>query len=162
MTAFNINALAREVLHESVSPDPGIMAEDLVARIPAAAYRDALVSLARSLMREMVRAQRSQTNGGAPATGSRKVAAARDAWKRLLDTPEFVPSVGWLFLRDATWRQVLEMSRMRDEKASELRAAAGRYARLAGAMKNSGAAKVADLPDDTLAELLSESEEDAA
>lgn len=156
---INLHAIATDVLLDSVSPDPGVMAQEFVMRIPLEQYRDALLALARAYMREVVRAKRQAQNGGAPnAGGSRKVAAVREAWKRLLDTPEFVPSAGWLFLRDATAQQVVEMAGLRESKSQELRAAAARYRRLADRMKASDVMRVGDLPEDVLSLLLAEAE----
>lgn len=154
-TEINLHALAADVLEDTVSPDPGVMAQEFVMRIPADQYREALLLLARAYMREVLRARRQSQNGGSPnATGSRKVAAAREAWKRLLDTPEFVPSSGWVFLRDANVQHVREMAGMRRSKSAELRAAAARYDRLADRMEAAKAQRVGDLPDDTLSQLL--------
>lgn len=155
MTTLNLHHIAAEVFHDSVSPDPGVMAGELVARLRPEDYREALLLLARDYMRLQIRNGRDGRNGGAPhEQGSHRVAAARDAWKRLLDTPEFVPSAGWLFLRDATTQQVLEMAKLRVEKSHELAKAADRYRALAEAMKHKKVLRVADLPDDILETLL--------
>lgn len=153
--SLNLHALASEVVRESGSPEPEVMAADLVARLDPADYREALTILARDLIRDSIRRQREALNGGASHyQGSRKVANAREAWKRLLDSPEYVPSVGWLFLRDASHDQVLEMAGLRMEKSRELVAAATQYKRIAEEMEKSGATVVSDLPDDTLEQLL--------
>lgn len=155
---LNLHHLAQTVLQDSVSPDPGVMADELVARIPAAHHREALGILAKDYMRNRILNQRHRVNGGAPDVGSRKVEAARDAWKRLLDTPEFLPGVGWLFLRDATTDQVLAMAGMRRSKAQELESAADRYAAVAREMKRAKVTRVGDLPEDSLQRLLGEGE----
>lgn len=157
MSHLNLWALAAEVVSDSMSPDPGIIAEELVSRIGQEHYREALVYMARDLVTSVIHDRRREMNGGPPnANGSRKVAAARDAWKRLLDTPEFVPSVGWIFLRDATHTQVLEMAGARKKKSIELADAAKRYSALAKEMQVRSVMRVADLPDDVLGTLLDE------
>lgn len=159
MTELNLSALASSVLHDSLSPDPAVMADTFVAAIPAKHYREALTILAADYLRQTIRQQRNNRNGGEPnRTGSRKVANARDAWKRLLDTPEFVPGTGWLFLRDATVDQVLQMAGLRRTKAQELNSSAGRYDALASEMERTKAVRVGDLPEESLVRLLGESE----
>lgn len=153
---LNLHHLAQTVLQDSVSPDPGVMADELVARIPATHYREALEVLAKDYMRNRILNQRHRVNGGAPNVGSRKVGAARDAWKRLLDTPEFLPGVGWLFLRDATVDQVLAMAGVRRAKATELEVVAERYAALAKEMKRTRTGRVGDLSEESLRQLLGE------
>lgn len=158
----NLRALAQEVLHESLSPDPAEMVADFVSRIPSQQYRAALEALAVDYLRRVIHDQRSARNGGVPNGGSRKLAAARDAFKRMLDTPEFVPGTGWLFLRDATADQVLAMAGMRRAKAQELQGAAERYAALADELRKTGIARVGDLPEQSLQRLLVGDVEDAA
>lgn len=155
MTGLNLSAIARSVVRESSSPDPDAMVALFVAQIDPSEYAEAIRVLARDYIRQAIRVQREALNGGAPnSTGSRKVAAAREAWKRLLDSPEYIPSAGWIFLRDASREQVLEMAGVRAEKSKELAAAAKQYRRIAEVMVEHGAAQVADLPDDTLEVLL--------
>lgn len=155
MSELNLNALARQVLAESPSPDPSAMAATLVSLIPKNRYHDALLLMARDFMRHAIGDQRASVNGGPPnAGGSKKMQASAAAWKRLLNTPEFLPSAGWLFLKDATAEQVREMATVREAKAGELRMSASRYRAVAEAMRHSRAMRVADLPEDTLARLL--------
>lgn len=160
-SALNLHALAHTVLDESLSPDPAVMASDFVARIPSERYREALEVLAKDYLRRAIHSQRSTRNGGEPQPGSRKVAAVREAWNRLLGTPEFVPGTGWLFLRDATAEQVRAMAGMRRAKSRELNAAADRYAALASELEQSGVNRVGDLPGETLERLLGDVEDAA-
>lgn len=150
---LNLHAIALQVVRESGSPDPDDMVAAFVAAIDTDDYAAAIQVLARDLLRSVIRHQREalSVSGG---RGSRKVEAAREAWKRLLDAPEYLPSVGWIFLRDATHDQVLEMASVRVEKARELTAAAKQYRRVAEAMAAGKAKHVSDLPDDTLESLL--------
>jgi hypothetical protein len=152
--SLNLHALANAVVRESASPDPDLMVMEFVSRIDPADHTEALRLLARDFIRQSIRNQREALNGGAPG-GSRKVANAREAWKRLLDSPEFLPSTAsWIFLRDATHDQVLEMAGVRQQKARELTAAAKQYKRIADEMAAKGAPSVGDLPDDMLEQLL--------
>lgn len=152
---MNLHQLALETVRESASPDPGVMAEDLVNRIPAGEYRDALLMMARAYVCDVIRSQRTALNGGGRSSGSRKVEAARAAWKRLLDVPEYVPSIGaWIALRDATREQVLEMAALRQAKAAENLAVAERYEAIAKAMRREGVKTAADLGERFLETLL--------
>lgn len=154
--SLNLHALAAAVVRESATPDPDQMVAAFVAQIDPADYRDALIALARDLIRGAIHKQREALNGGSAARGgSRKVEAAREAWRRLLGAPEFLPSLGqWVFLRDATHDQVLEMAGLRMQKSRELAAAAKQYRRIAETMASAGAATVGELPDTTLEALL--------
>lgn len=154
MTGLNLHALAASVVAESPSPDPDAMVAAFVAQLDPADYREAITLLARDLIRGVIRHQREGLNGGVARRGSRKVDAAREAWKRLLDSPEYLPSTGWIFLRDATHDQVLEMASVRAQKSRELAAAAKQYRRIAETMAEAKAKRVGDLPDDTLEQLL--------
>lgn len=153
--SLNLHALAAKIIHGSPSPDPDTMVVAFVEAIAPDDYREAIAVLARDLIRLVIRHQRETLNGGAARTGSRKVQNAREAWKRLLDAPEFLPSAGWIFLRDATRDQVLEMAGTRMQKSRELVAVAKQYKAIAAAMSECDAATVADLADDTLEKLLS-------
>lgn len=159
---MNLHALAVAVVRDSQTPDPDLMAKTLVSQIDPSDYVEALNYLAKDLVRRAVHDQRATANGAEPRMGSRKVALAREAWRQLLDTPEFVPSAGWLFLRDATCDQVLEIAGARDQKSQELAAAANRYRRLAGAMEEHLAEIVSDLPPAVLEGLLNHDLETAA
>ncbi len=154
MSGLNLHALAASVVRESQSPEPDDMVAAFVAQIDPADYQAALAVMARDLIRGVIRSQRESLNGGSSRTGSRKVANAREAWERLLNAPEYLPSSGWIFLRDATREQVLEMAGVRMEKSRELVASAKQYRRIADAMQAAGATSVGDLPHDTLAPLL--------
>lgn len=156
VATFNLHAAARSVIDEGASVDPHVLAKDLVARVPAdettrvfermaAVYLRGVMGNVRVTERSAVARELTHSQ---PAGGSKKMAAARDAWQRLLDSPEYVTSAGWLRLREATCEQVLEMSELRAIKASENIAASHRYAALAAAMKTHDAATVADLPKD--------------
>ena len=156
--SLNLHALAMTVVRESASPDPDTMVANLVAQIDPTDYAEAITYLARDLIRATIRHQREALNGGpsaGPAGGSRKVQNAREAWKRLLNAPEFLPSSGqWIFLRDASHDQVMEMAGLRMQKSRELAAAAKQYRKIAEQMAAVGASTVGDLPDDTLESLL--------
>lgn len=153
--SLNLHALAAQVIRDAPDPDPDTMVAAFVSQIDPDDYRDAITALARDLIRSVIRHQRESLNGGPGRSGSRKVANAREAWKRLLDAPEFLPSAGWIFLRDATHDQVLEMAGVRMQKSRELVAAAKQYKALAAAMESAQAATVADLDESTLEQLLS-------
>lgn len=152
--SLNLHAIAASVVQESGSPDPDTMVAAFVAQIDPADYPEALATLAKDLIRHVIRHNREALNGGAVQRGSRKMEAARDAWKRLLDSPEFLPSFGWIFLRDATREQVMEMAGVRMEKSRELASAAENYRRIAKAMAAAEVDRVGDLPDDTLEQVL--------
>lgn len=149
----NLRALASEIVDSSHSPDPGVMAEELISRLKPRDFREMALAVARDYIRGAVLDRR---RGAVTPMPSRKVEAAREAWKRMLDQPEFVPSVGWVYLRDATAEQVREMADMRTSKATELTTAAARYSALADQMAKHSVMRVADLPDDVLSPLLGE------
>lgn len=152
--SLNLHALAADIVREATSPEPDVLAAELVSQLDPADYREALTYLARNLIRSVIHDQRTRLNGGSPRSGSKKIANARAAWQKLLDSPEYVPSAGWLFLRDATHDQVLEMAGMRMQKSRELAAAAKQYKAIAEEMKKADAATVSDLPVDMLERLL--------
>jgi len=160
--SINMHSLAAAVVRESGSSDPDAMVDDLVSRIDPADYRDAIRYLGRDLIRRVIHGQRASLNGPRRATGSRKVDAAREAWKRLLDTPEYLPSTGWIFLRDASREQVLEMAGVRRQKSQELSVAAKRYSAIASEMQKAKVLRAGDLDDSVLERLLAPAKGEAA
>lgn len=159
MTTLNLHALAATIVRESPHSDPGILAKDLVRQIEPSDYAAALEQMARAYVRRVIADERHRSNGGAPGSGSAKVTAAREAWRRLLNCREYVPSSdSWLFLRDASRDQVLEMAAHRSRKAHENAAAAKRYQVLAEEMREANVLHVSDLADDVLARALAPQE----
>lgn len=149
---FNLHALATEVIRTSESVEPGELAAQLIDAIPDGDRDEAMLVMARGYVRSVFHGMRSSAQGAShKSRGSAKVGAAREAWQRLIDVPEYVPSLdGWIRLREATRDQVIEMAQHRTAMAQKNRAAAKRYERIAQRMGQLKAATVGDLPADVL------------
>jgi hypothetical protein len=154
-SSMNLHGLALEIVRENGSPDPSVLAKSLVDKIKPKDYRKALDQMARQYVRVvMTEDARRRGNGGGKGRGSAKVANAREAWQRILNSPEYVPSIGeWLHLRDATREQVLEMGELRMVKARENEAAAQLYFTLAKKMKTAKAEHVIDVDQTVILDL---------
>lgn len=150
---FSLHALTKEIIHSSKSADPTEIAAQLVAQIPPAHLDHAVQQMARAYVRTVISTVRQKAIAPPDGYASRKIQAARERWRRLLDVPEFVPSLnGWIRLHEATREQVLEMAAHRMHQADMNSAAAKRYESIAKSMKTLKAQTVGDLPEDLLAE----------
>lgn len=148
---FNLHRLATEIIRGGTSADPAELAAELVNCIDPVHFDAAVHQMAREYVRSVIGSERRTATAAGPSTGSRKVAAARDQWLRLIEVPEFVPSLnGWVRLREATESQVREMAQHRMDQANKNVAAARRYEKIARQMRALQAKTVADLPSDAL------------
>lgn len=164
---FSLHALATQIVRTHESVDPTELAHELIGLIDSEHFDSAVRTMAREYVRTVIGSERRAATAATAATprtatGSRRVAAARDQWQRLIDVPEYVPSLAsWVRLREATQSQVREMAAHRTHQASKNVAAAKRYEKIARSMRSLGAATVGDLPADALRSVF-ETKRDAA
>jgi hypothetical protein len=148
---YNLHGLASSIVRDSQSADPHDLGIELINSIDPAHFDEAVQAMAREYIRSIIGSLRAQANKPSTAQGSRKVEAARNQWRRLIEIPEFVPSLNaWVKLHEATYDQVMEMAAYRMAQAHRNAAAAKRFEKIAKSMKALNAAVVGDLPDDLL------------
>jgi hypothetical protein len=108
--AFNLNEVIRSVLETSTEADPGKLAFEVAAAIPAEHLRAAVVSMLPEHIRELVgksryrnrRSAKAESTPGAVGTPwAQRAAKASEAWRRRLDDRVHVAS-GWKFLAHCT------------------------------------------------------------
>ncbi len=80
---FNLHALAIQVVRESMSPDPGVMAKELVARLEPSEYEGALHLMARAYVRRVFAETRWAATQSGGSASSAKVAGIRESWRRM-------------------------------------------------------------------------------
>lgn len=153
MTDFDLRIFVRTTLHESSEADPRDVADLVFARIEPE-YRDlALRESLRCLVYQMVAAERRPLIAARPPQPSSKREMIAQHHKRALDNRIATPD-GWKFLRDCTVVDLVFCAESRRVSAAKYLAVAAAYDRLAELLGEHGAAVVADLPDDVLAQAL--------
>lgn len=160
MSNVDLRAMIREVADGSSLRGPREIAAKVAENVPAknlrAALAEALVAYVRE---ELTRLRAVPTSTAAPGNRnsgrSSKVAAIREAWRRTLAGQFHVGKGRWEKLADCTYEQVAFLATERREQAERNAAAAAVFERLGEAMRKARAAVVADMPDETLAEILS-------
>ena len=156
---MNLHELTLRVIRENGAVEPKLLAKILLDRIPVKDRPDAMLHMARYYIARTLREERPFNAASAASGGSRKIRDASEAWQRVLNSPEYVPSAAaWIHLRDATREQVLEMAASRTAKAEANLVVASRYKRLADEMESQDVTLVGDLDESLLADLLGPSE----
>jgi hypothetical protein len=167
---FNLRALIREVCESSTIADPATLAKEVSRRIGRNQQREALEQALPVLVQHVIsrsrggftdtpsghRAIGAQTSRAAGGQPSRKVAAIRETWRRMLrDRVAVGPDRGdWKFLGDCTDDDLAYAEQIRRDHARANTAAADRLVTLRGLLAEHGAATVAELPDGVLADNL--------
>ncbi len=152
---FSLRSLTREVWNEMGSPDYHVLAKEVARRITAKHREAALNEALTEYARQFVTRLRPQTRRSVrrPAR-SAKVAGIRAAWPALRAT--YLTRDGQKALGECTRIDVVFIAENLDKKARECQAKASWMRDLAAAMKEHGAVRVRDLPDDVLASFVRE------
>lgn len=113
-------------------------------------YTDALVAVARELLREERNAALSGVANGEPTATPNRSAKLRDRrswWQRMLDSRVHVGSGRWKRLADCTVEDLRYIINEREDEIAALRININRYQSLIDKMQAHGAKTVADLPE---------------
>lgn len=154
---FHLRALIREQLATSPDPNPHVIAALAAKLVPDDQLRAALDELMPDAVREEIRRQRADLPSGEPAeqpvSRKRRGAPAYRDWLRRPVSLDHAKA-DWRFLGDCTRDEVLRLAELAGEVAQKNLAMQARWERLADRMAKVGAATVADLPAEMLAEVL--------
>jgi hypothetical protein len=164
MSEFSLQDLIREVCGDSSAPDPATLAKEVEQRIEEDQRADALSQALPILVQHAISRSRSGFTipPGGPCTGdahgitaaggpSRKVAAIREAWQRvLLDRISTGPN-DWKHLGDCTAADLAYAEALRRAHAEANIAAADRLAELQALLRQHGVATVRELPTGSFA-----------
>lgn len=160
MSAIDLRAMVREIADGSSLRGPREIAAKVAENVPAKQVRAALAEALVAYVREELTRARAVPAAPAPAGNrnsgrSSKVAAIREAWRRTLAGQFHVGEGRWARLAECSYEQVAFLAAERRDQAARNAAMAAVFERLATAMRTHGAAVVGDVPDETLAEILS-------
>jgi hypothetical protein len=149
---FNLRVLTRDVVRTSLVADPGLIADDLFARILPADYEAALQQALRHFVRQVLSEERSHPQIHSPAGPgvSAKRQMIADGWQRRLRDRLSVADGEWKFLGDCTAVDLQFAADYRREQAARNRAKAAQYDVLRHLLEERGAERVADLPAELL------------
>lgn len=164
MSEFDLQDLIREVCRDSSAPDPATLAKEVEQRIEIDQRAAALSQALPILVQHAISRSRSgftippggqlagDAHGSIAAGGtSRKVAAIRDAWARvLLDRISTGPN-DWKHLGDCTGADLAYAEALRRAHAVANTAAADRLAELQALLRQHGVATVRELPPGSFA-----------
>ncbi len=157
---FDLRALIREVCDNSTMADPATLAKEVSRRIGRNQQREALDQALPLVVQHVVSRQRGgfvpeQRGGGGNAapSRSRKVAAIRETWRRMLrDRIAIGPAVSdWKFLGDCNADDLAYAAAIREDHARRNAARAEQLRNLAELLTAHGVATVAELPEPALA-----------
>jgi hypothetical protein len=160
MTDFELRVLARQVIDEDSSEDFGQILKELRRRIPDDLVGEALDQALVPFMHDMIRKpglRRPPAETPAPGDKGRarspKLAGIREAWRRSLDAIRYTVADGSVRrIGDMSRDDVIFVASQLEELAAQNEAKAALMRRLAAAMDDGSAARVRDLPDETLRE----------
>lgn len=157
---FSLRALVRQVRDELGTGDRHVIAEKTLPRIPAehrdVAFTQALEEVARAVVKDgHPRLHSVPDSSSKPRAGQRnsarssKVAGIRRVWPELRATYACLDAGKQV--ADYSSDDLIFVAEHLETQARRNAAKAGNFRKLAALMAKSGAAKVADLPDEVLA-----------
>lgn len=161
MTEFNLRQVVRDVLRESDEADPGVIAGQVIARIPKSAYGAALSQAMRLFVRQVV--SETRTSNAPPSnvrpirptpSKSWKGQGIRDNWQRRLKDRVHVGRSEWKLLGQCTYADLMAAASERQELADRNRAWARQYRAYASAVEEAEVETFADLPAEVQMHLL--------
>jgi hypothetical protein len=142
----------RALLRDTDETDPGRIADKIASDMLGEDQREWLLSLLRDAVREVIRQERSTD---VAAQGESRADRFRNSWKRHLRDRVHVGDSVFKMFADCDLEQVRFLVSERRNQAARLLLKADQYEAVADAMVSADVARVSDLPDDTLGELLS-------
>lgn len=151
---FNLRDLTHEVLRDTDDADPGSIAGQVLARIPAEDRQEALAQTLRGFVRTVISEQRNSepVKRSTPGT-SWKGSGIRAGWKRRL-ADRIEGCDGWVLLRNATFSDLTKAADDREEMALRNASRAAMYRSFADAVHAAGVETFGDLPTETQEQLL--------
>lgn len=151
---INLRDLTNEVLRESSVADPGEIASQVLARIPAKDRQDALAQTLRGFVRTVISEQRNNEPAKRATPGtSWKGSGIREGWKRRL-ADRIEGCDGWVLLKNATFADLTKAADDREEMALRNASRAAMYRSFADAVSAAGVETFGDLPTETQEMLL--------
>lgn len=161
---FVLASLIREVIETNPSPDPSVLAEEVVTRIPDEHLREALTQVMRQVIIRTIGQRRldvepseslkhSSTVSGPKALSKKVQGIKKDFWKRRLND-RFLGAGGFVFLRDATWDDLMAAANERSAQAQQFLSRAAQFEAWAALLHQHNVAKFSDLPEDVQQEAL--------
>lgn len=154
---FDLGALAREVIANSKSPDPGEIADALLGVIPRTHYRTVLAALLRGYVRHIITDQRpAPTKGNSTPSGP---ASGRASWKQAIGDEWRMRRVHvggsvWKFLADCTYDDLMANAAVKRDIAEATRREADRSEELAALVKRHNVDRLGDVPDGEVYDVL--------
>lgn len=148
MTDLNLRATVRAVLAGTDEPDPGVIAELVMAQIPAKQRAAALDQALRLFVRQVISETRvSRVGKVTPIVSPRswKGQGIRDGWQRRLRDRVHVGDSAWKLLADCTYDDLMRAATERQNLADRNAAWARTYKEFALAVSEAGVDTFGDL-----------------
>lgn len=144
---MNLRERVRQALATSSEPDPGIVAQTVLASLGDDEIRPALEDTLRLFVRQVISETRISRNtaAAAPLNRSRKVAAIRD-WQARLNDRYHIGGGRWKLLADMTFDDLKVAAEERREMAQRNAAWAGQLEAWASLVRRCGVSTFGDLP----------------
>jgi hypothetical protein len=135
------------VLNSSTIADPGVIADEVLRRVPSRMVKQALQQALRLYVRQVISEVRI-TRPPAPSSPARsaKVSAIRDGWQRRLRDRIHCGNGNWKFLAECTYEDLLAAAGERRELAERNMAWARQYDEWARLLTEHDVATFGDLP----------------
>lgn len=161
---FDLRSLVREVCDNSTMADPSTLAKEVGRRIGRNHQREALEQMLPMFVQHVVSRSRGgfvpEQRSAEPSniSRSRKVAAIRETWRRMLrDRIAVGPSVSdWKFLADCDADDLAYAASIREDHARRNAARAEQLRELADLLAEHGVETVSELPEPVLSASLAE------
>ena len=157
--AFDLHALVRDIADSGLL-GPREIAAKVAENVPGSRLREALALALVPYVREFLTRARQpvvvspQKARNVNSARSAKVQAIREGWRRVVSGQFHVGNGQWQVLADCSYEQVMFLVAERQEQARRNAAAAEMFERLADVMKRRKVARVGDLPESVLADIL--------
>lgn len=144
---MKLRHIVSEVLQTSLLTEPRDLAKEVLARIDPEDVAEALAQAMPVFVRQVLSEQRQPTciRASTTLTGSVRIAAIRDDWKKAL-RDRIKTDDGMKFLGDCTIADLKAAAQLRDEMAERNRAKAAQYRVLINELEDAGVSRVKDLP----------------
>lgn len=146
MADFNLRSIVREVLTSSTIADPGVVAEEVLRRVPSRMLKQALQQALRLYVRQVISEVRVSRPPVASSNRSAKVSGIRDGWQRRLRDRVHCGDGNWKFLAECTYEDLLAAAGERRQLAERNLAWARQYDEWARLLTEHDVATFGELP----------------
>lgn len=143
--SFDVHAAVRAAMVAGYSADPNVVADKIAAEVPAKDLRQALAEVLPAFVSTRLGLYRQELLRNDPPAAGQPQASRKSAAARLLAPMRGID--GWVYLKDCTRDDVLQLVQERRNRADAMNAMADRYEHLASLMAKRGARVVADLSE---------------